>query len=234
MNDQFFVMLAIWYTVFVISSTLHEAAHAFMANRLGDPTAYLGGQVSLDPIPHMRRAPLGMILIPLVSFFIYEGRWMMGWAMAPYDPHWAMRYPRRAAVMALAGPVSNLILAFMAGLALRYGLSTGYFVQPPFGAGIAHVVIGAEPGVSHGIAAALSVAFVLNLVLAIFNLIPVPPFDGSAVILALLPTNAARRVQEWMWDGNFQILGMIAAFALAPKFVGPAVVAGVEWVHGHW
>ena len=233
MNDQFFVMLAIWYTVFIVSTTLHEAAHAFMAWRLGDSTAYQGGQVTLDPTPHIRREPIGMILVPLISFFFYNGKWMLGWASAPFDPNWAMQYPRRAALMAIAGPIANFILAFLAGLGLRYGLSTGYFAMPPFGAGgFAHIVVGANPGIANGIAAALSVAFIMNLVLAIFNLFPFPPFDGSAVLLALLPHNAARRVQGWMWDSNFQFLGMIAAFALAPKVIGPAVGFSLKWIYG--
>jgi Zn-dependent protease len=232
MNDQFLVMLVIWYTVFVVSTTLHEAAHALFAWRLGDPTAYHGGQVTLDPTPHVRREPIGMVIVPLVSFLFNNGQWMMGWASAPYDPTWASRHPRRAALMAAAGPLSNFVLAFLAGLGLRYGLSTGYFVRPAGGFDFSHLVEGANPGIADGLAAALSVLFVMNVVLAIFNLFPFPPFDGGAILLMFLPERAARRVQEWLWDPNYAILGIIAAYALAGQFISPAVLFGIRWIYG--
>src|SRR5215475_8256070 len=96
------------YVVFLYSTVLHEAAHAWAAHRLGDDTAYRGGQVSLDPTPHIKREPWGMVLIPILSFLM--GGWMIGWASAPYDPEWARMYPRRAGMMAVAGPVANLLL----------------------------------------------------------------------------------------------------------------------------
>lgn len=230
--DQLIILFVVWYTVFVVSTTLHEAAHAFMAWRLGDPTAYHGGQVTLDPMPHLRREPIGMIVIPLISFFFNNGQWMMGWASAPYDPYWAMRYPRRAALMAAAGPASNAILAFIAGIGLRYGLKAGYFARPNGAWDFAHLVVGANPGIADGIGAALSIMFVLNLVLAIFNLFPFPPFDGGAILLAFLPENTARKVQEWLWDPNYAILGLIAAYALAGQAIGPAVMFGIRWIYG--
>jgi Zn-dependent protease len=232
MNDQLIVMLAIWYTVFVVSTSLHEAAHALVAWRLGDPTAYHGGQVSLDPTPHIRREPIGMIVVPLISFFFNSGQWMFGWASAPYDPHWAIRHPRRAALMALAGPVSNLILCCLAAAAIKFGLNNGYFVRPDAGRGIANLVVGANPGIMDGIAATLCVTFVLNLVLAVFNMFPFPPFDGGAVLIGLLPENAARRAQEWLWDPTYQMLGIIAAFALAPQFIQPVWGVFRNWIFG--
>ena len=72
-----------WYVVFVFSVTCHEAAHAFAAMKLGDKTAYHGGQVTLDPTPHVRRSPFGMVVVPILSFLL--GGWMIGWASAPYD-----------------------------------------------------------------------------------------------------------------------------------------------------
>jgi hypothetical protein len=91
-----------WFLVFIFSTSWHEAAHAWVAHKLGDSTAYEGGQVSLDPTPHIRREPIGMVVVPIISYLI--GGWMIGWASAPYDPRWANQYPRRAALMALAGP----------------------------------------------------------------------------------------------------------------------------------
>ena len=90
----------VWYGVLLLSLTAHEAAHALAALRGGDPTAYLGGQVTLDPSPHMRREPFGMVIVP-IAFYLMNG-FMIGWASTPFDPAWAERHPRRAAWMSLA------------------------------------------------------------------------------------------------------------------------------------
>jgi hypothetical protein len=93
----------IWFVAFLASTTVHEAMHAWAAWKGGDPTAYHGGQVSLSPLPHIRREPIGMVVVPLLT--APTQGWAMGWASAPYDPFWAARHPRRAALMAFAGPV---------------------------------------------------------------------------------------------------------------------------------
>ena len=118
----------LFYAVFLFSITLHEAAHAWAALRLGDATAYHGGQVTLDPRPHIRREPFGMVVLPLLSVAV--SGWPFGFASAPYDPHWAMRYPKRAAWMALAGPASNLLLVLLAGIAMRGLMAGGVFAGP--------------------------------------------------------------------------------------------------------
>jgi hypothetical protein len=123
-----FALGAVWFVAFLFSTTLHEAAHAFAAWRLGDSTAYHGGQASLNPIPHVRREPFGMVLIPIVSYAL--GGWMFGWASAPFDPMWAARYPKRAGLMALAGPIANLVLVIASGVAITVGNLTGY-LRPP-------------------------------------------------------------------------------------------------------
>ena len=101
MNTEFLIAGVVWYVVFLLSTTCHEASHAWAAKLGGDLTAFHGGQVSLDPIPHIRREPFGMVIFPLLTYA--TGGWMMGWASAPYDPSWSERYPRRAAWMSLAG-----------------------------------------------------------------------------------------------------------------------------------
>ena len=114
-----------YYVAFLFSTTLHEASHAWAALRGGDPTAYHGGQVSLDPWPHIRREPIGMVLLPLLS--VFASGWPIGFASAPFDPSWAMRYPRRAAWMALAGPAANFSLVLLAAAGILFGLHTGVF-----------------------------------------------------------------------------------------------------------
>src|ERR1700738_4309900 len=91
----------IWYIVFLFSTTCHEASHALAAKIGGDLTAFEGGQVTLNPVPHIQRSPFGMVVVPIVSFLL--GGWMIGWASAPYDPNWQRQYPRRSALMGLAG-----------------------------------------------------------------------------------------------------------------------------------
>ena len=87
-------LAVVWYAAFLFSLTVHEAAHALVALKLGDPTAYHGGQVTLNPVPHIRREPFGTVVVPIVVYLM--SGWMMGWASAPYDPHWAERHPKRA------------------------------------------------------------------------------------------------------------------------------------------
>jgi Zn-dependent protease len=182
----------LWYVVFLFSTTLHEAAHAWTALRLGDPTAYEGGQVSLNPWPHMRRALFGTVLVPWLAF-AFTG-WMIGWASAPYDPQWADRHPRRAAIMSLAGPASNLLLVVLSGLAIRGGIAAGVFAVPR-SLSFSEMTVAVSP--SWEVAATLlSVAFVLNLVLFAFNLIPVPPLDGSGALPLVLPEHMARSYQQ--------------------------------------
>jgi Zn-dependent protease len=204
---------AIWFVAFLFSTTLHEAAHAFVAWRLGDPTAYHGGQVSLNPIPHMRREPFGMVLVPLLSFALQGGRWMIGWASAPYDPLWAGRYPRRAGLMALAGPVANLLLAILAGIAIRVGLMAGAFT-PPTELRFEHLVAAPGNTTVEGLATLLSVLFSLNLLLFLFNLLPLPPMDGSGVLQLLLPEAAARRWAELMRQPMLGLIGLLIAWRL--------------------
>jgi Zn-dependent protease len=156
-----------WFVVFLFSTTLHEAAHAFIALRLGDPTAYHGGQVTLNPVPHVRREPFGMVVVPVLSFFM--GGWMFGWASAPYDPRWALRHPRRAAWMALGGPAANLLLVIVAGLLIRTGMRIGYFYAPQV-VRFSEVTAPTELPGAAGLATLLSVLFTLNLVLFVFNL----------------------------------------------------------------
>src|SRR6187402_2305383 len=103
-DSQMIVDGLMWYFAFLFSTVCHEAGHAWVALRGGDKTAYHGGQVSLDPLPHIQREPFGMILMPWLSFIINGGQFMMGWASAPYDPYWAQQYPKRAAWMSIAGP----------------------------------------------------------------------------------------------------------------------------------
>ena len=222
MTSNLIVLGVTWFVVFLFSTTLHEAGHALAAYRLGDATAYHGGQVSLSPLPHIRRAPIGMVVIPLLTFMMSRGGWMMGWANAPYDPLWAHRHPRRAAVMALAGPAANLLLTVLAGLAIKAGLAAGVYQVP---AEISLTAVTAATG--HGLAAAavtpLSILFSLNLILFVFNLLPLPPLDGSTAIALLMPADLARRYQMFLYQPMFSFLGLFVAWQIFNPLLRPVL-----------
>jgi Zn-dependent protease len=228
MDSQDLILGFAWYLVFVFSTVLHEAAHAVVAWKLGDPTAYQGGQATIDPIPHIRREPFGMVVVPLLSFVL--SKWMIGWASAPYDPVWAYRYPKRSAVMALAGPATNLTLAVLAGLAIKAGLGAELFERPGTGPTFSQVVVG--DGALGGVARILSIAFVLNLLLCVFNLLPVPPLDGSAVVPLFLPAQAARKYMDLARQPMFAIFGIVIAWQLIDRLFRPVLVYALGLVYG--
>jgi Zn-dependent protease len=204
--------LVIWCFVFIYTTVLHEAGHAWAALKLGDRTAYEGGQVSLDPIPHIAREPFGMIVVPIFSWFYYGGAWMIGWASAPYDPNWAQHYPRRAAWMAMAGPAANLMLLVLSGFLLRAGLENGLFVQPE-SLSLSHIVEAAESSkLWSGLATFLSITFSVQLVLAPFNLLPLPPLDGSAIPCFFLRGQASEKYQEFIWSPQLRFIGLFVAW----------------------
>jgi Zn-dependent protease len=207
-----------WFVVFLFSTTLHEAGHAFAAYKLGDPTAYEGGQVSLNPLPHIQREPMGMILVPIITFAM--NHWMMGWASAPYDPLWAHRYPKRAAIMAMAGPAGNLILVLISGTILRLGLNAGVYVpvQPQFERLVAAAVPG---GLAEASVVPLSIFFFLNLLLFFFNLLPLPPLDGSAVLPAFMSNEMSARYNTFLHQPMVSLLGLLLAWRVFPLVFYP-------------
>jgi Zn-dependent protease len=230
-QDQL-VLIPLWYAVFLLSVTCHEAAHAFAAHRGGDPTAYLGGQVTLNPIPHIQREPVGTVVVPLVSFLLMG--WMMGWASAPYDPDWEDRHPRRAAAMAAAGPAANLLLAMLGFLLLKAGLSSGWWgpagseyyefdrlVQPLDG----------RPVWVEGLGRLASIVFSLNLLLMLFNLLPLPPLDGSAVAAGLW--KPARRLRDLLRSSpGGGLIGLIVAWYGIGYVYGPIYRLTMGWLFG--
>jgi Zn-dependent protease len=179
----------------LISLTIHEAAHAWTAERLGDSTARLLGRVSLNPIVHIDS--IGMILLPLLA--AYSGLPIIGWAKpVPVNVSRLRRGRQDFMLVAAAGPISNLLQAVVGAIGFRL-LSAG-----PTGGGLA---------------AQVCVAYVvINLLLAFFNLIPVPPLDGGNVLAGLLPASA---------EPMFHILrqyGFIVLYALMLTGVLNAII----------
>ena len=206
----------VWYAVLLLSLTVHEAAHAWAALQGGDPTAYLGGQVSLDPRPHIRREPMGMVWVPL--FFFATSGMMFGWASTPFDPRWAAAHPKRAAWMALAGPGANLLLVVIAAAAIHLGIAAEVFAAPAR-ATYSSVTIATGPGSWSLAATFVSVLFSLNLLLCVFNLIPVPPLDGSGAIPLLVNEQLAEQYRRLVSRPIFSVGGILLAwFLIGPLF----------------
>jgi Zn-dependent protease len=147
--------------VLIFSVIIHEVAHGLMADQLGDPTARYAGRLTLNPLPHLD--PIGSVLLPLISF--YAGGFIFGWAKpVPYNPY-NLRNPRRDSLLvALAGPLSNIVLA-------------GLFL----------LLFHLAPVTMMDFKNILAYPIRVNLVLALFNLIPIPPLDGSKIFLSWLP-----------------------------------------------
>ena len=205
----------VWFVVFLFTLTVHEACHGLVAWVGGDSTAYHGGQVTLNPWPHVRREPVGTLVVPLLTFF--TSGFMMGWASTPFDPEWGRRHPKRLAAMSAAGPGGNLLIAAVAFIALKTLLASGAVV-PPIKARFNHLVepvTGTPEGsVLYPLAFLLSVALNLNVLLCLFNLLPLPPLDGSGIVQGLMPGAFGRFIEGLRRNPIMSLLGLMVAWQL--------------------
>ena len=197
----------IWYVAFLFSTTCHEAAHAMAAKIGGDDTAFVGGQVSLNPVPHIQREPWGMVVFPILSLIVTGS--LFGWASAPYDPLWERQHPRRAAWMALAGPATNYTLMLIAAVILRLGWTYHWL----------HV--NEDTGRADFATSVLGVFFFLNLLLGTFNLLPVPPLDGSTGIMLFMGESRAQRYLDWLRGNSYALVGLLVAVVGFPYVFRP-------------
>ncbi|HWZ96497.1 MAG TPA: site-2 protease family protein [Candidatus Dormibacteraeota bacterium] len=211
LTPEVIVLAFIWYVVFLFSTTCHEAAHALAAKLQGDDTAARGGQVTLNPIPHIRREPYGMVVVPILSCLISGGNSLFGWASAPFDPDWERRHPRKSAIMAMAGPAANFTLMFIGAAGIHAGRYFQLFHNESWGPFLAQV---------------LFVLFSLNLLLGIFNLVPAPPLDGSSAIMIFMDDSTARRYLDWLRGGNFGLIGLLIAIVIF-RYAYPPIEAVV-------
>jgi Zn-dependent protease len=218
----------LWYFAFILSVVVHEGSHALAALKLGDRTAYEGGQVTIDPLPHIKRSPVGTIVVPILSY-VFSG-FMMGWASAPYDPDWARRHPDRSALMSLAGPLSNLLLVILCGLLIRLGLAFDFFYAPD-SINFSHITAAVNDGLPAGIARLLSIMFSLNLILFCFNLLPLPPLDGSGIIPLFLSRERAVRYLDFIQNTPFMFLGLLFAWKIFGHLYSPIHLIFINLVY---
>ena len=219
-----------FYAVFVFSVTIHEASHAWAAMIGGDLTAYEGGQVSIDPLPHMKREPFGMVILPVLS--VFSTGWPIGYASAPYNAVWAERYPERAGWMALAGPGANLAMALLVWLIVRFGLGAEYFQPPDFiGFSSMTAAVGDPNGLAAGAAFVLSILFSMNLLLFVLNMLPLPPLDGAAALVLILPENLLDGYRKLIHQPFFAIVGLLLVWNLVGEIFHPVLMGAIELLY---
>jgi Zn-dependent protease len=161
-------MIALFAIPAIFAITLHEAAHGYAARHFGDPTAFLAGRISLNPIRHID--PVGTLLIPALILLGSGGKFAFGWAKPVPVNFGKLRNPKRDMLwVAAAGPGANLMMAVLWALSMRAvaALPAGYFTEP--------MMLMAQGGV------------IINVVLMVLNLLPLPPLDGGRIAVSLLP-----------------------------------------------
>ena len=205
MNQNIVTQIATWLVPLVIAIVFHEVAHGLVARRLGDPTAEERGRLTLNPIKHVD--PVGTIILPMILAISHAP--IFGWAKPVPVNYARLRNPRRDMVLvALAGPGMNLLLAIAGAAVLAATLSLSG---------------GAEDGAARFIAVNALNFIGINIFLGVFNLLPVPPFDGGHVVEGLLPPNLARQFHK---IGRFSLLVLVLLLLVLPALSPNTNVVG--------
>lgn len=199
--------------VLLMALSVHESAHALIAYRVGDPTAKMLGRITLNPVKHID--PIGTVLLPIIG--LVSGAGIFGWAKpCPVDPRNFKHEVRDDILVTVAGPVSNLILVAVATLALAL-----ICVISPLGRSIVHNLAAGYMIDTQSILLPtvwfLYTMVSMNMLLAIFNLLPIPPLDGSHVVRHVLP-GPVREIYD-----NIGIFGFILIFMFAGRLIRPVV-----------
>jgi len=218
----------------LLAVILHEVAHGWVANRRGDPTARMMGRLTLNPLPHID--PVGTILIPIFLLIATKGGFVFGYARPVPVNFMNLRRPKEDMIwVAGAGPATNMLLAAVCGLLFRLILT----INPSL---ILHLRTGGGPSGWSDPTAIIMVPFLLmlleavkwNVVLAVFNMIPIPPLDGGRVMVGLLPD---RQSEAWASIEPFGFFIIIALVFLDPfgfwsQIISPIIVNIMMWIVG--
>lgn len=206
MSQNIVFEIAVWLVPLVIAIVFHEVAHGLVARRLGDPTAAEAGRLTFNPIKHVD--PFGTVILPLLLALTHAGA-IFGWAKPVPVNYSRLTHPRRDMVLvALAGPGMNFILALVGAIVLA-----GTFL-----------LSGGSKDFATTLIAANALNFVLiNIFLGVFNLIPVPPFDGGHVVEGLLPPSLAGGFRQ---IGRFSLLVFVVLLLVLPQISPKADVIG--------
>jgi Zn-dependent protease len=194
------------FAILVLSLSFHEAAHAWAADRLGDPTARTLGRLTLNPLAHIDW--IGTVLFPLIA--IYSNFPLIGWAKPVPVNMRQLKSPRRDfAIVAAAGPASNVVLAI--AFTLLYA------------------VLGGDLGIPSQMAQLIYLGVSLNVLLAVFNLLPVPPLDGGNVLAGLLPESLAQVIDQ-LRPWGFLILYALLFTGVLGQYVFPIAAEITQWL----
>ena len=194
--------LAVWALPVIFAITLHEVAHGWMANKLGDPTAMMLGRITINPLKHID--PIGTILVPAALLVL--GGFVFGWAKAvPITPRNFKNPSRDMAIVAIAGPLSNLLMALAWAALLKLGL----------------MIEGIQPEIGQFLFYSGVAGVTINLVLMVLNLLPIPPLDGSRVLSAFLPKKWAFYYLRYENYGFLILIGLLFLGVLSPLILGP-------------
>jgi len=216
--------IAIQFAVLLFSLSIHEASHAWMADRLGDYTARYLGRVTINPIPHID--PIGTILFPLLQFFTPMP--LIGWAKPVPVNALHLRNPRKDQIfISLAGPISNLLAGSAAFLILAVFKMSSPGVSNLLAYMAATMKIPSSQTILAPVVGILFFALIINFALAIFNVIPIPPLDGHWVLYGLLPDNAAAGLERISSYGFIVLYALMfmGVFRFVFKPIGYVLVA---------